>query len=397
MITKIRGALLYIGFILMISPIWAQNIENPAPYFAFGRGIGITEPDSMYNINIRFRIQNRIGMSTFDTENLNVDEWEMVVRRLRLRFDGYVYSPKVTYVLQLSFTRGDMDWENTHFPNVVRDAMVMYRINPRWAIGMGQGKLPGNRQRINSSGDMQFVDRSAVNALFNFDRDFGVNVFYTNNIKQFHYAVRGTISSGEGRNIAVSDQGLGYSSRVELYPFGQFTNGGDYFEGDLVREKKPKLSIAGFYFYNEASRRTGGTIGLPLYEPRSFTANGIDLLFKYMGWAYSAEYMNRDAANPLTLNQAGTDVRYLYTGYGLNNELSYVFRNMFQLAGRYTLIEPRGVIKQYEVSRRFYTIGASRYIKGHRLKIQTDLTLNDFINTNQKGFYQARFQVEIGI
>jgi hypothetical protein len=396
MTSGLRKLLYAMVWVISILQIHAQNIENPIPYFGFGKGIGITAPDSLYNINIRFRIQNRIGMSTFDTENLNVNEWEMAVRRLRLRFDGYIYSPKVTYVLQLSFSRGDMEWDNTQFPNIVRDAIVMYRINPQWAIGIGQGKLPGNRQRINSSGDMQFVDRSAVNALFNFDRDFGVNVFYTNNIKQFHYSVRGTISSGDGRNITTTDQGLGYSSRVELYPFGQFTDGGDYFEGDLVREKKPKLSIAGFYFYNEASKRTGGTIGRLLYEPRSFTAKGIDLLFKYVGWAYSAEFMNRSAVNPLTFNQAG-DLRYLFTGYGLNNELSYVFPNMFQLAGRYTIIEPVGVINQYEASRRLYTIGASKYIRGHRLKLQTDVTLHDLINTTQKGFFQARFQVEIGI
>jgi phosphate-selective porin OprO/OprP len=395
--TRLARHLLFTFSILAcIGTASAQNIESPIPYFGFGRGIGITAPDSMYNINIRFRIQNRIGVSTFDQENLMIDEWEMTVRRLRLRFDGYVYSPKVTYVLQLSFTRADMDWDNTQFPNIVRDAMVMYRINPHWAIGIGQGKLPGNRQRITSSGDMQFVDRSAVNALFNFDRDFGVNVFYTNNIKQFHYAVRGTISSGDGRNVAATDPGLGYSGRVEFYPLGQFTNGGDYFEGDLVREKKPKLSIAGFYFYNEASRRTGGTIGQFLYEPRTFVANGIDAMFKYMGWSYAAEFMNRSAANPLTFNEVG-DVRYLYTGYGLNNELSYIFRNMFQLAGRYTFIEPRGIINQHEKSRRYYTVGASRYIKGHRLKIQTDVTLHDFINAPQMGFYQARFQVEIGI
>jgi phosphate-selective porin OprO/OprP len=374
----------------------AQNIADPIPYFGFGKGVGITSPDSLYNVNIRFRIQNRIGATTFNQEDLNINQWEMVVRRLRLRLDGYVYSPKITYVLQLSFSRGDMDWDNTQFPNILRDALVTYRISPHWAVSMGQGKLPGNRQRVNSSGDLQFVDRSAVNALFNFDRDFGVNAFYTNNINNFHIGARATISSGEGRNIAFSDQGLAYSGRVELYPFGLYTNGGDYFEGDLEREPKPKLSIAGFYFYNEASKRTGGTIGKPLFEPRSFTAMGIDLLFKYRGFAYSAEWMNRDAANPITFGP-NSEVSYLFTGYGFNQEFSYIFKNNYQIAARHTFVEPLADIVAYENRLRYYTLGISKYIKGHRLKIQSDITMFDVMQQQKSGNFQARFQVEIGI
>ena len=58
--------------------------------------------------------------------NLDIEDIEGRVSRLRLRFDGYILSDKLTYYLQLSFSRGDQDWDNTHIPNVVRDAMVYY-------------------------------------------------------------------------------------------------------------------------------------------------------------------------------------------------------------------------------------------------------------------------------
>jgi phosphate-selective porin OprO and OprP len=81
-------------------------------------------------------------------------------------------------------------------------------------LGVGQTKLPGNRQRVNSSGDLQLVDRSIVNAFFNIDRDFGIQAYYKNHINQFQYVLRGAISSGEGRNSLISDEGLAYSSQM---------------------------------------------------------------------------------------------------------------------------------------------------------------------------------------
>lgn len=62
------------------------------PYYSFGKGIGITSPDSLYQLNIRFRMQNRVTY----TENEGEDGvYDGQIRRLRLRFDGYVWKSKV--------------------------------------------------------------------------------------------------------------------------------------------------------------------------------------------------------------------------------------------------------------------------------------------------------------
>jgi phosphate-selective porin OprO and OprP len=128
---------------------------SEVPYFTFGQGIGIYPADSLFSFNLRFRMQNRAGISLGEG---GIDELEARVRRLRLRFDGFVLRPNISYIIQLSFTRGDMDWENTEFPNVIRDAMIFYKPSEKIQVGFGQTKLPGNRQRVNSSGDLQFVD-----------------------------------------------------------------------------------------------------------------------------------------------------------------------------------------------------------------------------------------------
>ena len=143
--------------------------------------------------------------------NLDIATVEARVRRLRLRFDGFIYTPRLTYLIQLAFTRADMDYDDTGFPNIIRDAMIIYAVTDHFSVGVGQTKLPGNRQRVNSSGDLQFADRSIVNSTFNIDRDFGVQLYYNNNLQGLHYVLRGAISSGEGRNIVSSDRGLAYT------------------------------------------------------------------------------------------------------------------------------------------------------------------------------------------
>lgn len=272
-------------------PSFAQ-LGSQVPYFTYGKGLGIISPDSLFLMNIRFRMQNRVGIETMSASDWEPDIIEGRVRRLRLRFDGYVYNPKLTYVLQLSFSRGDIDYEDSGFPNIIRDAMVIYNFNKHFAIGIGQTKLPGNRQRVNSSGDLQLPDRSIVNSEFNVDRDFGVQVYYRNAIKGFNYVLRGAVSSGDGRNFNnagsssttssdVAVNGLCYTGRIELLPLGEFTNNGDYFEGDLEREPKPKLSLGGGYSNNENAKRSGGQLGKYLFESRDIETTMFDLLYKH--------------------------------------------------------------------------------------------------------------------
>src|SRR5690554_2670308 len=67
------------------------------PYYNYGKGLGVTSADSLFQLNIRFRMQNRVTYN--DSEDLG-SSYEAHIRRLRLRFDGYVGNPKFQYVVQ---------------------------------------------------------------------------------------------------------------------------------------------------------------------------------------------------------------------------------------------------------------------------------------------------------
>ena len=180
---------------------------------------------------------------------------------LRLRLDGFVLNDRIRYYLQLNFSRQDLDLVEDVVAQPVRDAMVYYHFNKYTYIGFGQSKLPGNRQRVVSSGNLQFADRSIANGTFTLDRDFGVFGYHTIPMGGQQLQLKGAVSSGDGRGAVPENEGLAYTGRMEWLPFGSFANKGDYSEGDLEFEPKPKLSIGAAYCYNDRAVRTGGQLG----------------------------------------------------------------------------------------------------------------------------------------
>jgi hypothetical protein len=370
------------------------------PYYSYGKGLGITSPDSIFKLNIRFRMQNRL---TYINKEDADPAYEALIRRLRLRFDGYVGDPKIIYVIQLSFSPNDVGIiENGDNINIIRDAIVFYRPSEHWNIGFGQTKLPGNRQRINSSGALQLTDRSINNARFNIDRDFGLQVYYLNELDhKFSYNVKTAISTGEGRNWTHDpDNGLAFTGRLELFPFGSFKSNGTLFEGDIKREDTPKLMVSGVYHYNENARRTQGTLGDELFERRDMKSLLLDAIVKYDGWAFQTAYMKRMADDPLTVNPDDiTETQFVFVGDGFDTQLSYLFENDYELIGRFSHQTPHQNIENLTPQTNQYTLGVTKYIWEHSLKLQAEVTKTDlkyFDNTNKENWY-LRFQVEIGI
>ncbi len=370
------------------------------PYYNYGKGLGITSPDSIFQLNIRFRMQNRATYLQEEDEEAAIDGQ---VRRLRLRFDGYVGDPRFLYAIQLSFAPGDVgevkEGENL---NIIRDAVLFYRPSNHWNIGFGQTKLPGNRQRVNSSGGLQLTDRTINNAKFTIDRDFGFQVHNLNEYKdKFSYNFKGAISTGEGRNSTDDpDNGLAYTGKAELFPFGAFTKDGTYFEGDMMREQKPKVMLSAAYQYNDKARRTGGQLGNDLFEKRDMQSLLLDAMVKYNGWAFMAAYMQRVADDPITVNPLdATDIEYVFTGHGFDYQLSYLLPSNYEIIGRFSSQKVNNDIATLAPDTKEYSIGLTRYIWEHAFKAQMEVTMDDltyFDNSSKQNWY-IRFQVEIGI
>lgn len=373
------------------------------PYYSYGKGLGMTSADSIFQLNIRFRMQNRVTVFGNEGEDTKYDAH---IRRLRLRLDGYVGNPKLLYVIQLSFAPGDVGAiEEGKNLNIIRDAAILYQPNKNWSFTFGQTKLPGNRQRINSSGALQLTDRSINNAKFNIDRDFGVQAYYLNEHKEdFSYNIKTAMSSGQGRNWTGKEtDSYALTGRVELLPFGTFSKNGAYFEGDLARESSLKTMLSATYYHNNKARQSQGQLGDQLFQEKSFDGLLLDVIAKYNGWAGMIAYMNRMSDDPIAYqnpNDTNSDFNYVYTGRGMDYQLSYVFPSNYEIIGRFS--NQRMNDKLFEKNlpnTNQYSIGVTKYLWEHTFKVQSELTFDElqFQNGATKNNWYFRLQFEIGI
>lgn len=392
------------AFVLLATTVeaLAQRQRDERPTIENFKGIQYTGDDSTFYINFRFRMQSRLKYTSVGGDDLSADNWEARIRRLRLRMDGYIYNPRFSYSIQLGFTRGDQDYDDTDVPNLVRDAVVFYNFTENFYVAFGLNKLPGNRQRVNSSGELQFAERSLVNATFNIDRDFGIKAYYSPKIGSVPFHFKGAISTGEGRVANMTDDGLAYTGRAEFLPLGEFTNGGDYYEGDLEYEETPKLSIGGGYSFNDRTTRVHGQTGKYLGAPLTLKTSFYDAIFKYRGWAYQVEYMKRGVDDPITIADDGEPI-HAFKGQGVNQQLSYLINRDagYELASRYTWIKPHDDIRAFEAQTEVVELGLTKYFRAHRVKLQLNAhyQIEDGIyrTGHQGNHWGGTFQIELGI
>ena len=373
------------------------------PYFDHGSGVGITAPDSSYQMNMRFRIQNRVTYSDGDNRDESINA---AIQRLRLRFSGFVADPRLQYDLQLSFAPGDFrDPDNV---NLVKDAVVSYRPTDNWRVIFGQTKLPGNRQYVNSSASLQLSDRTLNSSDFAIRRDFGVQLhFLREDENRPSFNIKTAVSTGNGTNwLSQSDTDLAYTAQLELFPFGAFQRGGHYFEGDLVRERSPKLLLSGAYHYNAGAQRERGQSGSELDHKIDLMSLFLDGILKYRGFSLQAAFMMRDMDDdygPVLVMPGAEENLYPHLGFGLDYQLSYLFRNDIELIGRYSYQQPDedSLANVIFPKRDQVTFGITRYIRDHSVKLQSEVGTElqrypQIHRGGQTGWY-GRFQVEIGI
>lgn len=363
-----------------------------------GKGIVYRSPNKVFSLTTRLRMQDLVALS-FDRD-FTLTEIEARIKRLQIKFDGYLYSPRLTYLIQIGFTGHAANARSNS--NIIGDAILHYRLSAAWSIGLGQTKIQANRAQIASSGVLQFVDRSIVNDEFNSDRDFGLFVRYDMPRDEgFTFTGKASVTLGEGRNWGKSPGGgLVYTRRIELYPLGRFKEKGETTEGDLAHEPRLKMMVAGAYSYNRKAMRTRGQRGdlLPDGATRNLGNWYADLLLKYRGFSFCADFMGRTCSDPLFDDEART---WIYTGWGLNVQTGYTIRRKWEIALRNSTLFPRAEVRSRAGYRRDNrtSLGVSRYIAGHALKVQADISYahrSDATTTDYTRWFFA-FQLEVGI
>jgi len=369
----------------------AQEISDTS----FGKGmINFVAKDSSFSVKFAPRFQVR-SMSSWDHngDKYISPEHNFIVRRARLKFDGFAYSPKLKYKIELGLSNRDISGANQfnrNTPRYILDAVLMWNFAENWELWAGQTKLPGNLERVVSSANLQLIDRSLLNSRFNIDRDLGIQLRHKTKLgENFLMREKLSVSQGEGRNVSEGNEGgLQYTGRLELLPFGTFKSKGDYSQSDLKREEKPKLMVGFTYNYNQDAVRERGFAGNymfnndgeSLYETNQTTIF-LDAMFKYNGFSFMGEYAKRTADDEIAINSDGTfatDINgdmtgdIVLTGNALNLQAGYLFKSNYEVAARFTTLDFEDVTGGLPTEQ--YTLGVNKFFVGHKLKVQSDIS-----------------------
>ena len=371
-------------FIPLGLSLQAQEISDTK----FGNGmINFIAKDSSFSVKFAPRVQSRYQSEwSYNGEDYDPVDINFSVRRARLKFGGFAFSPKLKYKIELGLSNRDISGANIYnrnTPRYILDAVVMWNFHENFELWAGQTKLPGNIERVVSSANLQLIDRSLLNSKFNIDRDMGIQLRHKLRLGgNWIIKEKFSISQGEGRNITEGNiGGLQYTSRLELLPFGEFSSKGDYSQGDLKREKSIKAMFGFTYDINENAVKSRSNMGSYLIQSSGglfetdITTIFLDGVVKYNGFALTGEYANRDADQIEALEEDGRTKTGAVVGAGSASNIqgSYLFKNNFEITARYTNINFKEITRLSDLKQ--ITFGVSKYVVGHSLKIQADISL----------------------
>ncbi|MDA9246600.1 porin [Flavobacteriaceae bacterium] len=375
----------FLLFVGLLSIVQAQEISDTK----FGKGmINFIAKDSSFSVKFAPRIQSRF-QSQWDYNEEEYDDAELnfLVRRARLKFGGFAFTPKLKYKIELGLSNRDLSGAsvyNRNTPRYILDAVVMWNFHENFELWAGQTKLPGNIERVVSSANLQLIDRSLLNSKFNIDRDMGIQLRHKTKLGgNWISREKFSISQGEGRNITEGNiGGLQYTSRLELLPFGEFSSKGDYSQGDLKREKSIKAMFGFTYDINNNAVKNRSNMGSYMTQSNGglfetdITTVFIDGVIKYNGFSLTGEYASRNADTIEALEADGRTKTGAVVGAGsaINFQGSYLFKNNVEMTLRYTNVDFKEVTRLSDLQQ--ITYGISKYVVGHSLKIQADLSFS---------------------
>ncbi|MDY0781430.1 hypothetical protein [Tenacibaculum sp. IB213877] len=381
---------LAVFFCITIINAQETNTKNKAD-FKLGSGLNFSFNEGAYQFRVSGFIQPTISYEK--TKGLDSD-FAFNSKRNFFMLSGKAVNEKVSFLLQTDFS----------LAQPLLDAWVAYHPYNWLTLTAGQKQsFLNNREMIYREDKLQFTERSRFSQLYSkTGREFGLFI-ETKFGERFIIAPSFAVTSGDGRNSFGADSrdadlgGVKIGGRVDFYPAGAFTSGNDQYTADIAHEQTPKVLVGVAASKNNgASNATGeghgdfmlydanGKNNLPDYS-QIFT----DILFKYKGFSFLAEYASSSASN---LGQSYIDANgvsvlapqqiseYLVLGDSYSLQTGYVTSKGLSFDFRYEKTEPEfaSYTNSLLQDSKSYTFGFTKYFDGNNLKLQTAVSKIDF-------------------
>jgi len=392
-----------------------QQLETRLPVAASqtGSGFRLATRDGNWETNLQWRAQTRFTtpyrsdprqISSFNADNQSNFE----ARRLRMKIGGHGFQPWLSYYFEVDL-QPSRDVDDSSASSSAR--VIDWRIDiAKWdwgGIRVGQWKVDLNRERVDSSGRQQFVERSIANRVFTMDRQVGAqirgHIFKETPADMRFYA---GVFNGEGRSVNNTDNDMMYMGRLQWNFLGRDLS---WRQTDVEYTDKPtgSLAIAGFTTTGSCTRWSSSGCGnLDGFDrpanaiPGQFDIDQVvqEFAFKYRGFSAQQEYHRREIDDKSDGSSHELTGGYVQAGYFFHNIFPSVPKEL-ELAVRYAFVdEPNATNRIFENERRETTLGANWFFDGHNNKVTLDysrLTLDDAFFGQDESDDRLRLQWDV--
>ena len=369
---------------------YAQQSNVNSANYEIGNGINFNFNDGDYQFNIfgfikPSYIYGEENIYTSDGQTNNIYR-QFKSQNSNLFFTGKAAKEKLGFKIQMDYSSS----------NPLVEAYISYFVNNKITFHIGQMQVGHNNLEMTHNEDMlRFTNRGMLSQTYTQQgEEFGV--FLESNFGS-KFVINPTIAltSGDGRNSFGEDSrdsdkgGVKIGSRVNIFPFGNFSEGNGLTTVDILREEELKAQFGFAYSKNfGASNMVGdghgdfiiyddlGNESYPDYSQLFFDVN-----LKYKGFSILFEYADSFASgldnlyvdpNGFSILEPTQISEYLVLGESIGLQFGYFSKNKYSLDFIFEKFKPEFNNRESAVSREFCNkgIGISKYLEGNNLKFQ---------------------------
>jgi phosphate-selective porin OprO/OprP len=398
---KMLISALAISPLTFIDTVYAAAVPNPANDIDiyYDDLTHLVTKDGNTHLEIEMRLQTRFS-TPFESNPDSIQEIQddavssFALNRARFKVSGNIHRPwiKLKYEYDLNDSQ-------------TLDARITLEQSEQFQFRFGRMKAHYNPERVTSSKDQQFVDRSMVNDYFTLDRQQGISVLGRLNkgtALDLNYSF--DVFNGTGREGDNENDKFMYVARLQSNFLGEKASSA---MGDLRFSQKPIAHIAIAASTNE-SRYTRFSTSSPTQVNDLSEHNEsdgykleqwmVDVAYRYQGFSFQAEYHNKDITDQYNENFTGTmnmTGYYAQTGF-FPHKLIASIPEQLELAARYSTVNPDTSIDGND--QRESLVAANWFFNGHRSKVSADIgryEIDDTITGETSSENRIRLQYDV--
>lgn len=316
-------------------------------------GLTFETSEEDFRLNFGALLQPR-----FEYENRESDDTRHTsfsVQRLRTDFQGYAYTPHLTYRVLVEYAGQNAS---------LLEGWIQYGRFKPFQIRMGQMTVPFNRERDIPVTKLLSTERSITNGEFNWPtgRDVGI-MLSQKRIAGLEYRLG--VFGGQGRNSAESSSnGLMASGRATYEILGNYEQS----ESFHTPTSSPNFTLGTglLYAYKNTARNWYNSLGVSATnDTANVTAATVDLQFRLGAWNTAVTYFNRSIEHyPETQNEIDGEGFTVQAGYILVPGTLYA--NL-----RHAQTEPNANLQRLQ--ERSNTLGLHLFQKEHQSQVRFEV------------------------